>query len=99
MIIYTDKHGRDVYDVTEEVAEHWMYSATVRAERRGADVLILQKHKEWLKAIDGVRAKHTLTYNWLTHEGADLVEVAGTDHMITGRPDPKKPLFEQFNLY
>jgi hypothetical protein len=63
-------------DVTEQ------YTGAVKAERDGANVLILFKLKTGRKALNNKYCKYELHHEWLSSENADLCEVRGSDYTL-----------------
>ena len=63
-------------DITEQ------YTGGVRAERDGANVLILYKLKRGRKSFDGKYCKYELHHDWLSSEDADICEVQGSDYTL-----------------
>ena len=50
----------------------------LKAEQRGADVLILRKLDSPIQRTDGKRARHELEYRWLS-DPSDVYRVLGND--------------------
>jgi hypothetical protein len=76
-------------------------AGVLKAERRGNNVLILQKLNRWVQSIDGTRTKHKLTYQWLSGRRAELCEVQGEETIITSATefDLSESLFDQYRLF
>jgi len=83
-------------DVTER------YTGAVKAERDGANVLILFRLKRGRKSLDGKYCKYELHYDWLSNEDADLCEVLGSDYTLwtktEGETMLKNGLFESVSI-
>jgi len=90
-----DTKTSEVQDVTDQ------YPYCLKAERRGENVLILQKLETPIRRLDGKRVSYQLSHKWLTREDAELCEVLGDDYSYWSLKelDMQKQLFDQFNLF
>jgi hypothetical protein len=76
-------------------------AGVLKAERRGKNVLILQKLDHWVQSMSGLRTKHKLTYRWLSSRRAELCEVQGEETIVTNAKefDLSESLFDQYRLF
>lgn len=77
----------EVTDVSE------YYPEAIRAERKGANVLILYS--------GNTPETYELSYHWLTRQNAELCEVQGSELSFWNQDElnPKVSLFGQVNLF
>ena len=84
----------EVVDVTD------YYPHALKAERRGANVLILEKLAGPVDRLDGEQANYQLTHYWLVGEDAELCRVQGDDYSYYTFEELQleKQLFDQFDI-
>jgi hypothetical protein len=89
------KTSEDIQDVTDK------YSHCLKAERRGENVLVLEKLETPIKRLDSKRVSYMLTHYWLTREAAELCQVQGDERSYWSLKELEmdKQLFDQFNLF
>lgn len=77
------------------------YPGCIRAERRGADVLILRQNEKQEPLLGQPTPEYELTYAWLTNETADIRRVRGSEqtYWYDHEVDENAGLFDQFNLF
>ena len=90
-------------EVTETGVERCdnRFAGCVRAERRGGDVLVLERKTEG-EPLPGRRTPdYSLTYIWLTSPEADVRSVAGSEvsYWYEAEVNGEKCLFDQFRLF
>jgi hypothetical protein len=84
----------------QDVTEHF---TCLKAERCGANTLILRKLDHLVAAADGRSRRFELEYRWHSSSEASLNSVQGNEFIFTGYRDiqgyKKKSLFDLFRLF
>lgn len=82
-----------------DVSEH--FPDAIKAERQGANVLVMYRLEEPRKIGGSKWANYRLHYRWLRNEAADIVEVLGSENSLWCEDEWNKDvsLFEQFRLF
>ena len=87
----------------EECKGLYGFENAVKAERDGANVLILKRLEETIRRGDGKKARFQLEHRRLSSENAEVVEVRGSDFTYWLPGEIKgwetESLFEMFCLF
>lgn len=94
-------------DVTDEGRNRGLlgWAGVIRADRQGANTLILTRMENPVKRFDGKKAAYRLEYRWHPSPDSDLTEVRGREFSywqgreIPGAVGGREDLFEHFQLF